>query len=209
MRIEGLYAITDPGLIADHELLDKVTAAIVGGARLIQYRHKHLAPAAALSQATRLAALCRQHSTLFIVNDDPVLAAQCDAHGVHIGRDDPDIQQARAIVGSQRLVGVSCYNELQRAQTAQAGGADYVAFGSFYASAVKPDAVTAGIELLRQARATLSVPIVAIGGINTDNGAALIDAGADALAVISAVFAANDVTAAAGSLAALFEQSDH
>lgn len=208
MQIKGLYAITDPGLIPEHALCDAVTAAIAGGARIIQFRHKNSPPDIALAQATQLASLCRRHSALLIINDDPALAVQCDAHGVHIGRDDPDIHQARATVGADRLIGVSCYNELELAERAQAAGADYVAFGSFFPSTVKPGAVPASVSLLRRARAALHLPIVAIGGINADNGAALIEAGADALAVINAVFAAADISAAARDLAVLFDSSD-
>jgi len=208
VKVQGLYAITDPGLIDAAHLLDRVTAAIEGGARLIQYRHKHADEQTALAQAMQLSDLCHQGDALLIINDDPQLAARCDAHGVHIGRDDLDLQRTRAIVGDQRLVGVSCYNELALARRAESEGADYVAFGSFYPSTIKPDAVRATTALLQQARAELSVPIVAIGGINADNGAALLNAGADALAVIQAVFGANDVRAATRELAARFSRSD-
>jgi len=204
MLISGLYAITDPGLIDDSSLLDAVDAAISGGARLVQYRNKSAAPQLALAQSQQLATLCRDRDVLFIVNDDPQLAVNCDAHGVHIGRDDPDLAATRSLLGTKRIIGVSCYNSLTKAQAAQTAGADYVAFGSFYASTIKPDAVTAEVELLRRARNELALPIVAIGGINADNGAALVAAGADALAVIHAVFGADDIGAAARKLSALF-----
>jgi thiamine-phosphate pyrophosphorylase len=205
MTIKGLYAVTDPGLIDDAELLDQVAAAIEGGAAIVQYRHKHALPDLALAQASNLARLCRAQDRLFIVNDDPRLAHESGAHGVHIGRDDIDLESTRAIVRTDRLIGVSCYNELELARAAQQAGADYVAFGSFYPSNIKPDAVRADLDLLRSARRELHLPIVAIGGINADNGAALLEAGADALAVIHAVFGQHDVAAAARAFSTLFD----
>jgi thiamine-phosphate pyrophosphorylase len=160
-------------------------------------------------QALALAGLCRARGALLIVNDDPRLAAEIDADGVHVGEDDGDIAAARAAVGPQRLVGVSCYDDGARARAAVAAGADYVAFGSFHPSLVKPAARRAGVHLLREAR-VLRVPVVAIGGITRDNAAALRDAGADAVAVITDVFAAGDlaaIAAAARAIAELFEST--
>jgi thiamine-phosphate pyrophosphorylase len=141
---------------------------------------------------------------IFIVNDDVRLAAAVDADGVHLGATDGEIKTACALLGPDKLVGVSCYNQLSLAHSAVKAGADYVAFGAFYTSNVKPDAAVATLELLCDARAELSVPIVAIGGISADNGAALVQAGADALAVISAVFDAADIQQAAKNLSKLF-----
>jgi len=128
-----------------------------------------------------------------IINDDALLALQVAADGVHLGGDDGSVIAARAVLGGGSIIGVSCYNCLSLAHEAANQGADYVAFGSFFASTVKPDAVAATPDLLRQARAVLDVPLVAIGGITADNGKQLLDAGADALAVISAVFGAQDI----------------
>jgi thiamine-phosphate pyrophosphorylase len=124
---------------------------------------------------------------VYIVNDDPQLARAVGADGVHIGRDDASITAARELLGPERIVGVSCYGDLAAARDAVAQGADYVAFGSFFASSTKPHAPRADPALLREARA-LGVPLVAIGGIDADNVRSLIDAGADAVAVISDVF---------------------
>ncbi len=208
MNIQGLYAITDPGLIADERLLDVVAEVIAGGARVVQYRNKNADPPVRLQQARALQLLCKDHGVVFIVNDDPGLAVSAGADGVHVGRNDLQLSRARDIVGRERLVGVSCYNDLDRAMSAQTGGADYVAFGSFFASPTKPGADRVGIELLRRARRRLHVPIVAIGGITLENGGELIAAGADALAVIHAVFAAKNRQSAAARLAGLFTYRD-
>ena len=154
--------------------------------------------------ARALNALCREHGVAFLINDDVRLAGTIGAAGVHLGRDDPDIGAARAVLGASALIGVSCYNELARAQAAQDAGADYVAFGRFFPSRTKPQAVPAAPELLRAARTALKIPIVAIGGITPENGASLIAAGADALAVIEGVFNQSDIRAAAERYARLF-----
>jgi thiamine-phosphate pyrophosphorylase len=139
-----------------------------------------------------------------LVNDDVELAAAVEADGVHLGRDDPAIERARARLGKSALIGVSCYNQLARALDAETRGADYVAFGSFFPSPTKPGAVRASLDLLQEARARLRVPIVAIGGITPENGASLIAAGADLLAVIDGVFNRTDIRAAAARYTQLF-----
>ena len=141
---------------------------------------------------------------VFLVNDDVELAKQTQADGVHLGREDVSLVQARTQLGPQAIIGVSCYNELARAVQAQNEGADYVAFGRFFPSRTKPQAVQADLELLREAKTKLHIPIVAIGGITPENGASLIAAGADALAVIEGVFGQADVRAAAARYARLF-----
>jgi thiamine-phosphate pyrophosphorylase len=171
---------------------------------MVQYRNKTAAAALRLHQAGSLKQLCAAHGIPLIVNDDIELAAAVGAHGVHLGRDDAAIEAARSILGAQALVGVSCYNELPRALDAQRRGADYVAFGSFFVSTVKPGAVRASIALLKEARAQIELPIVAIGGITVANAGALVAAGANALAVISAVFGAPDIRAAAQSFESMF-----
>ena len=200
----GLYAITDRRLIPEAELVERVREAIDGGAAIIQYRDKSSAQATRLEQAAALAALCRRHQVPLIINDDIELAAAVNADGVHLGIDDASIRTARAQLGEDAIIGVSCYNQLERAVEAVAAGADYVAFGRFFASKTKPNTVTADIDLLTAARQQLRVPIVAIGGITPDNGAALIAAGADYLAAIDGVFGQGDVFAAAQSYAVLF-----
>jgi len=205
--ISGLYAIT-PAL-ADPELLaGKVEAALRGGAHVVQYRNKAAGEPLRHEQAVRIALLCRDAGACFIVNDSIELAHKVAADGVHLGKYDEGVGAARALLGPGKLIGVSCYNELWRARDAVAQGADYIAFGSFFPSPTKPGAVTAARDLLRAAK-EFSVPIVAIGGITPDNAAGLIEAGADSVAVVSAVFDAPDIERAARRIAWLFaEHSD-
>jgi len=204
LHVAGLYAIADTQYLDDARLIEAVTAAIAGDARVIQYRDKKHDAKTRIQQASELARLCHQHGVLFIVNDDVALAKQAGADGVHLGREDVPLTQAREQLGSAAIIGVSCYNELERALKAQAGGADYVAFGRFFPSRTKPQAVQADLALLREARQKLRVPIIAIGGITPENGASLITAGADALAVIEGVFGQADVRAATKRYAQLF-----
>lgn len=200
----GLYAITDAGLIPDPLLIHAVEQALLGGARLIQYRDKSSDSARRLAQAQALNALCRRYAIPLIINDDVELAFQVGAVGVHVGQDDPAFAVARARLGDQALIGVSCYDRLDLALAAERAGADHVAFGAMFPSPTKPDEVRAPLELIREARAVLTIPIVAIGGITPDNAPLLLDAGADALAVISGVFAQSDIQTAARRYAALF-----
>lgn len=201
--IAGLYVLTDtPSEPAT--LLARVTAVLRGGASVIQYRDKSGIPAQRRAEAEAIRALCQRHGATFIVNDDPALAAELGADGVHLGRDDMSLAEARRIVGAKAIIGISCYDSLARARSAAAEGADYVAFGSIYPSATKPEAVRAPLTLLTQAKQQLVLPLVAIGGINAGNAAPVIAAGADALAVISSVFLAADPEAEARRLATLF-----
>ena len=202
-QVRGLYAVTPDGL-DDELLLEKVDAALGGGARLVQYRNKRADACARLRQARALADLCRRYGAPLIINDHVELAAEAGANGVHVGRDDGDLAEARARLGPNALIGASCYNQLEMARAAQRAGASYVAFGSFFPSGVKPDAVRAPLQLLAQARQELNLPLVAIGGIDHTNAPQLIAAGAHSIAVISALFSAHDVRAAAAQLSKLF-----
>ncbi|MBD8897332.1 thiamine phosphate synthase [Rhodanobacter sp. DHG33] len=196
----GLYAITD-GPRAD--LLDAAAQVLAGGARVLQYRDKTTDAARRLAEAVALRRLCDTHAVPLIINDDVALAAETGAAGVHLGRDDGDVAAARAALGTEAIIGVSCYDSLELARAAAAAGADYVAFGAFFPSPTKPHAVRASPALLRQS-AALGVPRVAIGGITPDNAPSLVEAGADFLAVISAVFSAPDARAAAQRFARLY-----
>ncbi len=204
-RVGRLYAIADTHCLDDARLITAVGEAIAGGAGVIQYRDKKRDAESRLAQAREIAKLCRKHNVLFIVNDDVALAREARADGVHLGREDVPLAEARKLLGAQAIIGVSCYNELARAEAAEKQGADYVAFGRFFPSRTKPQAVQAGLDLLREAKRKLRTPIVAIGGITPENGAALIAAGADALAVIEGVFGQADVRAAAERYARLFK----
>jgi thiamine-phosphate pyrophosphorylase len=201
----GLYAIADSALLTGAELTTRVDAAIAGGAVLVQYRDKGADAAQRHAQARALLACCRIHKVPLLINDDVELAAAIGADGVHLGRDDTSLAAARQRLGPHAIIGVSCYNLLPRAIAAAETSADYVAFGRFFPSQTKPQAVQAEVDLLRLAKHRLHIPLAAIGGITADNGAALIAAGADLLAVIHGVFAQPDIAAAARSIAGLFD----
>jgi len=203
LPIKGLYAVT-PDVADTALLLAKVEPVLAAGARLLQYRNKSADAARRGEQARALRAVCRRHAATLIINDDVTLARAIDADGVHVGADDPALALAREQLGREKIIGVSCYDDLQRARAAATQGADYVAFGSFFASAVKPGAVRAPLSVLPAARA-LGVPVVAIGGITLDNAGGLIAAGADAVAVISALFAAPDPAGATRDFCRLFQ----
>ena len=202
--MRGLYVITDPTLLGEIGLINGVQAALAGGARMVQYRHKLADAATRLQEAQAILALCQAHHVPLIINDDVELAAHIGAAGVHLGEDDGNIAVARAQLGSQAIIGASCYNNLSRAMR-YAKLADYIALGAFYPSPTKPHARRAEVALLAQLKAATRTPIVCIGGITADNAAPLVAAGADMLAVVSGVWAQPDITAAAQQLSALFE----
>lgn len=190
--ISGLYGITDPALLPDQQrLLENVEAALQGGMNILQYRNKTASEEQALRECQALKALCHDYQCHFIVNDNPILAKNVGADGVHLGRDDESFQAARDLLGSKAIIGITCYDQLNRANQAQSIGADYVAFGAFFPSPTKPNATPAPLNLLQQARAALHIPMVAIGGINSENASQLIKHGADAIAVISGLFKGN------------------
>jgi thiamine-phosphate pyrophosphorylase len=205
MRVSGLYAILpqteDGGLLLRH-----AEAALGGGARALQYRDKSQDHTRRRAQAASLRDLTRRYAALLIVNDDVDLAGEVRADGVHLGRDDLDVIAARARLGPSALIGASCYADLARAQAAARAGADYVAFGSVFPSSTKPAAVRAPLSLFRQAREQLRLPLVAIGGITLANVHEVVAAGADSFAVISALFDAHDVRAAAAAFSRIANQ---
>lgn len=205
----GLYGVS-PEWDDTERMLAALDAAAAGGMTAFQWRRKAAAPGAEVEQARQVVARCRELGVLSIINDDWRLAALIDADGVHLGRDDGSLADARVALGPDRIVGCSCYNEPALAERALLADVDYVAFGSMYPSSVKPDAVRALPEHLRQGRqivASAEGPrpaVVAIGGITPDNAAAVVEAGADSIAVISGLFLAADIEAAARRCAALF-----
>ena len=196
--LRGLYAIT-PERVERATLRRQVAQALEGGIAMLQYRRKG---AQDVDEARELAELCRRSGVPFIVNDDLALALACGADGVHLGREDGDLAAARTKLGD-KLLGVSCYDSLAAARAAVAAGADYVAFGSVFASPTKPGAVRAPLSLFAQAR-LLGVPQVAIGGITLENAPQLLAAGADGLAVISDLFDAPDIAGRARAYGKLF-----
>ena len=201
-RLRGLYAIT-PDEADTAALVAKLRAALAGGARVVQYRNKSTDQPLRRAQSEALLALCRADGATFIVNDDLELALAIGADGVHLGRDDGELAAARRALGPARLLGASCYNRLELAQQALAAGADHVAFGSVFVSPTKPGAVRASLSLFTEAR-RLGVPVIAIGGITVENAPQLIAAGADAIAVISALFDAPYIEERARQFAGLF-----
>ncbi len=205
-RITGLYAIT-PDLADTGELQRRVTAALRGGARVIQYRNKTASPALRTVQARMLQKLCADSGVPLIINDHAALATEIGAAGLHLGGADGPLAAVRAALGPDLLLGSSCYDRIELAQAAIAAGADHIAFGSFFPSTVKPEAVRPPLDLLTRAKTRFRVPVVAIGGITLENAPQLIAAGADAIAVISAVFSAPDVEKAARAFQSLFRNS--
>lgn len=185
----GLYAIADTGWLGADHLLEAVQGAIEGGAVMIQLRDKHAAVSGNHRKLDALLSLCREYRVPLIINDDVDLAATLTADGVHIGQRDGRPELARARLGDQAIVGVSCHDSIAAAHHAVATGADYVAFGRLFGSQTKPAAPAAKLAILEQARTELPVPIVAIGGITPDNIAAALAAGADLCAVIAGIFA--------------------
>jgi len=190
----GLYAITQTEGRSIAQVIQDAEAALKGGAVVIQYRDKQ--PLDAHYLAAQLLQLCQRYQVPLLINDDVELALTVGANGVHLGRDDGDIALARRRLGPEAIIGISCYNDLEKAQDMAAKGADYVAFGRFFPSGSKPLAAPADIATLREAKQALSLPIVAIGGILPENGGQLLAAGADLLAVIGGVFDGDPETSA-------------
>ncbi|MEO8383615.1 MAG: thiamine phosphate synthase [Betaproteobacteria bacterium] len=217
--MRGLYAIT-PESSDLPKLVDQVGQAVAGGASAIQYRNKSLSPGAAILQAKALQTLLSKTGVLFIINDNIELALAIRADGVHVGKQDSDLSALSGVrehILSGRfssrhqpfLIGVSCYNDLQRAKAAVAAGADYVAFGSFFPSQTKPDAAKADVMLIKSAKIALDVPVVAIGGITLENAPQLIAARVDAIAVITDLFGADDISHRARQFTNLFNSGNH
>jgi len=190
----GLYAITQTDNKSMTTILAEIEQVLSGGAVMVQYRDKN--PQNAYLLASELVALCHQYHVPLIINDDVELAIQVAADGVHLGKEDGAVAHARQRLGNDAIIGVSCYNSVDRAIEAQRDGADYVAFGRFFTSSSKPLAAPAELHSLQEAKRVLTVPIVAIGGILPDNGGELLNAGADMLAVIGGLFTAQPEHAA-------------
>jgi len=203
--LAGLYAIT-PDEPRTDILVGKVGQVLRGGASFVQYRNKNAGPELRREQGRALAALCRAAGTPFIVNDDLALALALDADGVHLGADDGDLVEARRRLGQGKLLGASCYNRIELAEAAAQAGVDYLAFGSVFVSNTKPGAMHAPLALFAEARRSLALPLVAIGGITLENAPRVFAAGADAIAVISAVFDAGDIAASAAGFTRLHQQ---
>jgi len=197
---KGVYAVTDG---PRDDLFAAVEAALAGGARLLQYRDDTTDTERRRGEADEISRLCAGHGVPLIIDADVALARELGA-GVHLGQENMPIPEARAMLGPEAIIGGACYGSIERARQLAAEGADYLSFGAMYPSTTKPGAAVVPHDLLTQV-ATLGVPVVAIGGITPDNARVLIDAGADYLAVVSAIFAASDIQGATRRFADLFE----
>ena len=204
LLLRGLYAITDEHLMPESDFLSKAEQALLGGAGLIQYRDKSSDTKKRLRQASALKELCQQSSALLIINDDIELAHTVQADGVHLGKNDTSIGHARQQLGDGSIIGISCYDQLDLAIDAEKSGANYVAFGAFFASPTKPDAQTASLELLKAAKQQLQIPVCCIGGITADNANTLIEQGADMTAIITDLFSSKDIQTTASQITRLF-----
>lgn len=204
MRLRGLYAIT-PDWQDSTRLLEAVEAALAGGASILQFRRKHLHGRQLREEAQVMAGMCRRHGVPFIVNDDPHLALECGAEGVHLGRDDGDVRAARELLGPGRLIGVSCYGDIRLVKVAENNGADYAALGSLFPSASKPFATRIELSTFAAARQATSIPLAGIGGIGPDNAASVKLAGADMIAVIGALFESGSVRDTARILSSMWD----
>jgi len=203
--LRGLYAVTpDDALLPRLSAL--VQAALDGGTPLVQYRNKTAPRALRRAQSAELLRICRAAGARLIINDDIALAVEIGADGAHLGRDDvsgASLAAAREALGPQRILGVSCYDDLELGAEAKAAGADYIAFGSMFTSTIKPTAVKASLELLGEARRRFGLPIAAIGGITLANAPKVLAAGADMIAVITDLFDAMDIRARADAFSTL------
>lgn len=203
-NIKGLYVITPDSQEVDL-LCSKVRAALEGGATLVQYRNKIADSHLRLRQATALLVLCRAYDVPLIINDHLDLCVKIDADGLHLGMTDCDLVAARRLIGPHKILGASCYNQLDLARKAQLAGANYVAFGACFSAETKPNVVIASLSLFQEAKSTLNIPLVAIGGITLENAPSVLAAGADALAVVTDVFLDDDIHGISQRYAALFQ----
>jgi len=202
-QLKGIYVITDPALMTDN-LITMVEQAIQGGINILQYRNKLASIEQQEKEASLLTTLCNKHNVTFIVNDNVELALKVNADGVHLGQSDTDISNARQQLGDDKIIGITCNNELMHAIKAQSQGADYVAFGRFFNSLTKPTAPQAPISLLSEAKNTINIPIVAIGGITPDTANILLAQGVSMLAIIQGIFGQAEVQAASREFVDIF-----
>ena len=201
-----LYAVTDRSWSADEtDFWRRVSEAMEGGAQVVQLREKHLSHEAMLRAAERFVALCRSHGAVSIINDDVEAAAASGADGVHVGQEDLEAGRARALLGPDKLIGVSAHN-VEEALAAQAAGADYLGVGAAFVTGTKSDASPISRETIRAITAAVDIPVVAIGGIGPENILELAGCGLDGVAVVSALFARADTGEAARQMRALAEQ---
>ncbi len=202
---QGIYGITDPLLLPGEKLFTGVESALQGGCRIIQYRDKQAEPSQAIANARRLKDLCQQYNAPLIINDSLLLALECDADGLHLGKSDGQLGDARRALGEKKIIGVSCHSDLHYAQACASQGASYCAFGRFFDSKSKPDAPACSMETFRKARC-LGIPVLAIGGISIDNIARFSDTPPHNIAVINSLFGQADIYQAAQALSSAFNK---
>lgn len=202
-KLTGLYAITDPHLLPGKALFSGVLDALLGGAAIIQYRNKLTTPTEQYKEATELRKITQDHGALFLINDNLRLCMEVDADGVHLGRQDGDIAAARATLGTDKILGVTCHSDLHYANECSILGANYCAFGRIFPSKTKPSASPCELTTLAAA-ASANYPSVAIGGIDSGNASEVIACGVDMVAVINGVFAQADIREAAAQISRLF-----
>jgi len=205
-HLAGLYAIT-PDWSDSYRLLSATEAILEAGCRILQYRNKTASDCHRQEQAVALRGLTRRFDALFLVNDDIDLAEFCEADGVHLGENDGELRAARQRLGTGKILGASCYQNVQLAVSAIQAGADYVAFGSFFPSTTKPHAHRAPLALLVEGKQIGGGAVCAIGGITQDNASPLIQAGADMLAVLSALYDASDPAQAVRQFLSFFQEA--
>jgi thiamine-phosphate pyrophosphorylase len=201
--IKGLYAIT-PDMADLNTLVHKTQLVIEGGAFMVQYRSKIQDRAVKIQQCAAILRLCREYDVPCIVNDDVEMCRILEADGVHLGENDDNIAEVRRILGEDAIIGSSCYDQLDRAKQAQKEGATYVAFGAMFPTPTKPNAPRATLELLREAKSEIEIPIVAIGGITVNNAHDVIEAGVDAIAVITSLYESNSIKETAETFLKMF-----
>ena len=201
--IKGLYVIT-PDMADLNTLIHKTKLAIEGGAFMVQYRSKIQDHDVKMQQCAAILRLCREYGVLCIVNDDVAMCLNLEADGVHLGEKDDNIAEIRLILGEDAIIGSSCYDQLDRAKQAQKEGATYVAFGAVFPTPTKPNAPRATLALLREAKREIHIPIVAIGGITVNNAHDVIEAGVDAIAVITSLFEAKTIKETAETFLKMF-----
>ncbi len=206
-EISGLYAIT-PDLENTNDLLNKVQQALEGRVQLIQYRNKLANEILRRKQAKLLLQLCREYRIPLIINDHLDLAIEIDADGLHVGQDDISVTQARNQFGQDKIIGASCYNNLNLAVQAEKEGADYVAFGAFFSSLTKPNTISVTMDLVDQAKKKISLPIVAIGGIKLANARTVIQGGCAAVAVCNDLFHTENIKTTATQYSQLFAENN-
>ena len=202
--IKGLYAIT-PDSADLNTLIQKTKSAIEGGAFMVQYRSKIQDRDVKMQQCAAILRLCREYEIPCIVNDDVDMCRVLEADGVHLGEKDDNIAEVRHILGEDAIIGSSCYDQLDRAKSAQKEGASYVAFGAMFATSTKPNAPRASLALLKEAKREIQIPIVAIGGITVNNAHDVIKTGIDAIAVITSLYEAKSIKETAETLSKMFQ----